>query len=179
MIRINLLPVRAAQKKEKLISQIVILVFAIVVVGLGCFGMQRLLSSKIENVKREIASTQNEIATLNKKIGEVNKIKKLTEELDSKKKVLESLEAARSGPVRTLDELSNVIPDSVWIDSFQLASGVITLRGKGTTEEVVAVFLRDLEASPYFQGVELGSVKRSDQGNDFDLTCRVETPPAN
>jgi len=176
MIRINLLPVRAAQKKEKLISQIVILVGAIVVVGLGCFAVQSLLVSKIDNVRTEITNAENEINQLNKKIGEVNKIKQLTAELDEKKKVLENLEASRSGPVKILDELSNVIPDKVWIDSFQLSSGSIALRGQGTTEEIIAVFLRDLEDSPYFQGVELGSVKRGKQGNDFDLTCRVETP---
>lgn len=179
MIRINLLPVRAAQKKEKLISQVVILVLSVALVGLGCAGMQTLLSTKIKDVRGEISSAQNEINRLNKKIGEVNKIKKLTAELDSKKKVLESLEAGRSGPVKLLDELSAVIPDNVWIDSFQLSNGGISLRGKGITEEVIAVFLRDLEASPYFQGVELGSVRRGTQGNDFDLSCRVETPPAN
>jgi len=177
MIRINLLPVRAAQKKEKLISQIVILVGSIVLVGLGCYAVQGLLQSKIDDTQSEIVAIQNEINVLNKKIGEVNKIKQLTADLDSKKKVLENLEAGRSGPVRSLDELSRIIPDKVWISSLQVANGSVTLRGQGTTEEVVAIFMRDLEASPYFQGVELGSVRRGGQGNEFDLSCRLETPP--
>ena len=178
MIRINLLPVRAAQKKEKLISQVVILVGAIVLVGVGCAGVQWLLSSKISETEAKIKKAQGDIRSLDKKIGEVNKIKALTADLDSKKKVLEDLEAGRSGPVRVLDELSSVIPEKVWISTFSLANDQISMRGQGTTEEVIAEFLRDLEASPYFQGVELGSVKRGKQGNDFDVRCRVEKPAA-
>jgi len=177
MIRINLLPVRAAQKKEKLISQIVILVGSVVLVGVGCYAVQALLLSKIEDTQQKITATQNEIRDLDKKIGEVNKIKQLTADLDAKKKVLEDLESGRTGPVRGLDELSRVIPDKVWISSLQVANGSVTLKGRGTTEEVIAVFMRDLEDSPYYRGVELGSIKRGSQGNDFDLRCRIEAPP--
>ncbi|PLY02887.1 MAG: fimbrial protein [Desulfuromonas sp.] len=176
MIRINLLPVRAAQKKEKLISQIVILVGSIVLVGLACSAVQGLLGGKISDAEQKISTTKNEIRRLDKKIGEVDKIKQLTADLDSKKKVLEDLDAGRTGPVKWLDELSSVIPDKVWINSLQVANGKVSLNGTGTTEEVIAVFMRDLEASPYYVGVDLGAVKRGKQGNSFDLTCRLESP---
>ena len=69
MIRINLLPVRAAQKKEKLVSQVVILVGALVLVALGCGALQGLLISNISDYEKKISSTESEIKALNKKFS--------------------------------------------------------------------------------------------------------------
>jgi len=177
MIRINLLPVRAAQKKEKLISQIVVLSVTLVATALICGGLQAMLSSKIAERREQIQEADREIASLNKKIGEVDKIKKLTADLENKRKVLASLEAARSGPVRLLDELSRAIPEKVWIDSFQVSGGNVSISGSGLTEEDVAVFLKALDDSDYYQGVNLEVIQDSKEGNTFKLQCRVQNPP--
>lgn len=178
MIKINLLPVRAAQKKEKMISQIIVLVVAIVATGAICFALQSLLSSKIEEYKSDIKKADQEIAQLNRKIGEVDKIKKLTADLEKKRKVLADLEAGRSGPVKLLDELGMAMPEKVWIDDLTVKGGAVKISGAGLTAEDVAVFLRSLEESPYYQNVSLGEIKDSKQGNTFNLTCQVEKPSA-
>jgi len=176
MIRINLLPVRAAQKKEKFISQVVVLIVTLVVTAAICAGLQTMLSGKIETTENQIQEANAEIVSLNKKIGEVDKIKKLTADLENKRKVLASLEAGRSGPVRLLDELSNAIPEKVWIDSFQVSGANVAISGSGLTEEDVAVFMRSLEESEYYKGLDLEIIQESKDGNTFKLKCNVETP---
>jgi len=178
MIRINLLPVRAAQKKEKLISQVVVLILALVGAAAICIALQTMLSSKIEDYQADIKQADREIAQLNKKIGEVDKIKKLTADLEKKRKVLADLEAGRSGPVRLLDQLSQSIPEKVWINDLTVKGPSVKITGAGLTAEDVAVFLRALEESPYYKNITLGEIKDSKQGNTFNLTCQVETPPA-
>ena len=51
MIRINLLPVKAAQKKEQLRNQMIVLLITIVLVFAGCFVVQRSIQSDIDGVK--------------------------------------------------------------------------------------------------------------------------------
>ncbi len=182
MIRINLLPVKAAQKKEKLRGQAVVLIVSMAIAVFGCAALYGTALKKIANENEAIAQKEGEIARLKKTIGEVSHFKKLQEELRGKLDVLEKIKLARSGPVRLLDELSLALPSKVWLVSYKETNGSISLNGLGLSEEVVAEFLRDLEESPYFRGVELKVIEQANQGGQrlqkFDIACQTETPPA-
>lgn len=182
MIRINLLPVRAAQKKEMLRGQIVVFVLSLVLVVAACGGIYMNQLMRIDAVRDEISKNRSESARLKKVIGEVTHFKKMQQELRGKLDVLEKIKQGKSGPVHLMDELSAAIPDKVWIDSFKESSGNITISGGGLNEEVVAEFLRNLEESQYYQGVELQVIQQEGRGGaktqKFTLSCRVETPPA-
>ena len=180
MIRINLLPVRAAQKKEQLRSQIVILVLAVVLTFIVCIGLYTSISFKVDERQQDIKNKQNEIAQLKKVIGEVDRFKDLKKELQGKLDVLDQLKANRTGPVRLLDELSNAIPSKVWINSFKEAGGSISMSGVGLNEEAVAEFLQRLEASDYYKDIELQVIeKKTESGRQvesFQIVCRSESP---
>lgn len=182
MIRINLLPVRAAQKKEKLRGQIAVLILSLILVVAACGGIYANQLMRIEAVRDEIRANKQESDRLKKTIGEVAQFKKMQQELRGKLDVLDKIKQGKKGPVHLLEELSSAIPDKVWIESFKEADGVISIKGGGLNEEVVAEFLRNLEASAYYQGVELQVIEQETRGviksQKFSLTCRVETPPA-
>ncbi len=180
MIRINLLPVKAAQKKEALRGQLIILALCVAVTVAGCAAVYVSLLGKTTEAAEENARKEAEINRLKSVIGEVGRFKKLQQELQGKLDVLDKLKQGQSGPVHLLDELSKAVPEKMWIVTFKEAAGAISISGVSLNEETVAEFLRDLEASPYYQGVELQVVEQSSQGgsklNKFDVTCRVETP---
>ncbi len=180
MIRINLLPVRAAQKKEKLRGQLVILILSLAITLLVCVGAYASLYLKIDGVNDEIRENQAEIDRLKKTLGEVAHFKKLQEELRGKLEVLDKLKAGKIGPVRLLDELSTAVPDRLWIDSFKETGGKISITGVGLTEETVADFMRRLDQSPYFKNVELQVIEQTGKEGQklqkFSLTCQAETP---
>lgn len=181
MIRINLLPVKAAQKKEKLRGQLIILLASAVIVSAGCGAVYLSLVSKVDAAREENVRREDELNQLKKKIGEVGRFKKMKEELQGKLDVLAKLKEGQSGPVHLLDELSARMPDKLWINSFKSAGGAVSISGFGLNEETVAQFLRDLEASPYYMNVELQVIEQAAQGglklHKFDITGRVETPP--
>jgi type IV pilus assembly protein PilN len=181
MIRINLLPVKAAQKKEQLRGQLVILLLCVVIAAAGCAAVYIALTAKVSAVKEENARKEAEINRLRNQIGEVGRFKKLQQELQGKLDVLDQLKEGQAGPVHLLDELSKAVPDKLWITSFKESAGAVSLSGLGLNEETVAQFLRDLEATPYYQNVELQVVEQTTQGGlklqKFDITCRVRTPP--
>lgn len=181
MIRINLLPVRAAQKKEKLRAQISILVLTVVVALVVCAGLYAAMAVKISNQKEEIARINDEIRQLQKIIGEVGRYKKLSEDLQAKLNVMDRLKEGQTGPVHLLDQLSLVLPERLWVTSFKESGGAISITGIGLNETAVAAFMQNLEASPYYVGVELQVIEQVTQDGlklqRFSLSARATAPP--
>ncbi len=183
MIRINLLPLKATQKKEKLRGQLIILAISIGLTFVGCFFVYGTLLKRISAEKASILEKEAESARLQKDIGEVAHFEKLQKELRGKLDVLDKIKAARSGPVHLMDEISVALPDKVWITSYKENAGLIDVSGIGFTEEIVAEFLNKLEKSPYYKNVVLQIIEQKIEGKDqrrlhrFDLKCSSEAPP--
>ncbi len=181
MIRINLLPVKAAQKKERLHGQLIILVGSTVLVLLACAGVYAAILTKISDVKDEIARKDAEINQLRRTIGEVGQVKKLQEELRAKLDILGKLKDGKTGPVMMLDALVDSLPEKLWLTSFKEAAGALSVSGMALNEAAVAQFMQNLERSPYFTGVELQVIEQTGQAGQrlhkFDISCRSVTPP--
>ncbi|GAB4170343.1 MAG: PilN domain-containing protein [Geothermobacteraceae bacterium] len=180
MIRINLLPVRAVQKKEQLRSQVVILVLSVLLVGASCAALYMSMDGKIKDVRADIDRKNRKIAELRKKIGEVGRVKKLQEELRGKIEVLQTLKKNRSGPVHLLDELNRSLPPKLWLTNFGEGGADVRISGVGLNEETVAEFMRNLEKSEYFQNIQLRVTEQMPKDGmklqRFDLSARKERP---
>src|SRR3989454_10273146 len=118
MIFINLLPVRAAKKREFGRQQLVLFVLLLVLAGIGNYFVYNRFESELRSLDKQIATTRAEIAQLEKTIGEVKSIKDDKKALEDKLKILDTLKKGRTGPVKVLDELASVVPQKVWILQF-------------------------------------------------------------
>ena len=69
------------------------------------------------------------------------------------------------------------MPDKLWLTKFKEGSGKAKISGIGSSEETVALFMRNLEASEFYEGVELKVMKQKVQNkikfHQFDLTCKT------
>ena len=182
MIRINLLPVRAAQKKEKLRAQISIFVLCIILACIGCGGLYVQKMTAIAAVEDEIADLNTQNNDLKKKIGQVKDFEKKKADLEQKLAILKTLKDGKSGPVHLLDELSTALPDNVWLTKFSEKNGNISISGIADNEETVAAFMKNLDSSPYYRDIELSVTEQTKIGDNkmqkFSLNCNVETPPS-
>lgn len=180
MIRINLLPVRAAQKKERLVNQLAILIFAVSATLVVCFLVWMSMSGRIDDATATNKATQNKINSLKKDLRAIKGFEVSKKALRAKLDILDKLKANRSGPVKLLDELSKSTPEKVWILTFSETAGAVTMTGGGMSEESIAGFLRDLENSPSYKNVELAVIEQKKlDDNDylsFKISCSVETP---
>ena len=180
MIRINLLPVRAAQRKERLRSQLSIFFLCVILSCIACGALYIQKSAAINNVEAEIATINQKNKELRKKIGQVKDYEKKKADLEKKLAVLDKLKAGKSGPVRLLDELSAALPDKLWLTKFSEKSGAINLAGVADSENTVAVFMKRLDSSPYYKNVELSVTEQTKAGDrkmqKFTLNCSVEVP---
>src|SRR6266478_8401435 len=100
MIYINLLPVRAAKKREFGRQQLVLSVLLLVLAGIGNFFVYNRFESGLRLLDKQIVSTRAEIAQLEKTIGEVKSIKEDKKALEDKLKILDALKKGRTGPVK-------------------------------------------------------------------------------
>src|SRR5437660_7379866 len=150
MIRINLLPVRAAKKREFGRQQIVLFVLLLVLAGIGNFFWYNRVSSELASLDKQITSTRAEIAQLEKTIGEVKSIKEDKKALEDKLRILDTLKKGRTGPVKVLDELATIIPQKVWLNDYTEAGGAVTMNGSAASYEDLSTFSKKLKESTHF-----------------------------
>lgn len=180
MIKINLLPVRESQKKEKLREQLVILAACVVFVIIGCATAYTTVLAKISQKNDVLTEQAKTIEQLKKQIGEVEKVKKLQTELQAKLDILDTLKANKIGPAHMLDELSSAVPEKLWIDTFDDLGGAVSLSGLSVSEETVAQFMQQIEKSSYYSNVELQALEQTVVGGNklqkFKLAMKEEHP---
>lgn len=115
MIRINLIPFRAARKKENVRQQVSIFLLLMVLVGIGLIWYNARLDKKIAALNSQIEYTQKEIVRYNKIAKEVDALKEKLAVLKQKLAVIEALEENRGTAFRMLDSLNDlVIPKRMW-----------------------------------------------------------------
>ena len=135
----------------------------------------------INSVKDEIAVIDQKNKELRKKIGQVRDFEKKKADLEQKLAILQTLKDGKSGPVHLLDELSAALPEKLWLTKFSEKGGQINLTGVADTENTVAVFMRNLDSSPYYKNIELSVTEQTKAGDrkmqKFTLNCSVEAPP--
>lgn len=180
MIRINLLPVRAAQKRARFQREIVIFCAVLVLAVAGCAALYFNMKMKIAAERETIANYDKEINSLRSVLGEVAEFKKKQAEYQEKLDVLADLKRKKSGPIHLLDDLNKVLPDKLWLESFQEKSGAIQIKGIGVSEKTVAGFITGLEASPYYRDVDLKVTRQIDQDGkklqSFEIDCKADYP---
>lgn len=155
MMEINLLPHREARRAADLRESIALLVLGLVVLAGGIFFMSKSVRSELSAAEINVAQLEADIARYKPQQLLVEKFKAQKKELQDKLDVIGSLEAARSGPVRVLDELSSNVPERLWLTQIATKGKEIRLEGQSLDTGVVADFLRVLNASPYFVNVDL------------------------
>ena len=183
MVRINLLPVRVSKKKEAGRQQLVL--FAVVLAA-GLAGNWIWASSRAGDLKAreaKLARTREDIAQLERIIGEVKNIKDAQQELQKKLDVLDKLKQGRTGPVHMLDELAMVTPRQLWLSKMEEKAGAVSFAGSAVSIDDVSEFMTKLKQSKYFTNVELKkttSVKgagRSERQVTFEITATVTYNP--
>lgn len=155
MIRINLIPAEEVQRSAGKRQQMAIgalVVGGAVLLLIGVHGWQQVA---LMSANRTQARLEREIAELKGPYEAVVQMERQKKELQEKLAVIHDLEAKKVGPVRMLTDLSDATPEKLWLTEFVETGGAARLSGLGVDEQTVADFLRRLDSSPFFVGVDL------------------------
>jgi len=144
MIRINLLPVRVAKKRE--MGKQILVLFAIVLVGavVGNYMWYSDRKAEFDQNANGIRQVQTKIEELKKVIGEVDKINDRKAEVEKKLGVLDNLRKGRTGPVKMLDAMATSIPKKLWLKGFVEDKGGMKVSGSAISHDEVAEFMSNL-----------------------------------
>lgn len=178
MIRINLLPFRAARKIENIRRQITIYALVVVLtIVLLAYGFLQ-LNSEVSGLREKKKSLNAELATYQKTLNEIKKLEKTIKSVETKLAVIKRLEKGKSGPVLLLDAVANAVPkDKLWLNSLSESRGILDLSGTAMDNETVALFMDNLKASDQIVSVELENTKLRSfpkyklNASDFKLRC--------
>lgn len=160
MIRINLLPVRAAKKKESIRFQLTVAglaTFFVFAVSMAGYVMVR---SEASSLSDQITSGDQELAELKKKIGELSKIKEQKRIVEEKLRIINQLEADRTGPAKLFRAIADAIPSKAWLRSIKDEDFQIAVEGFASDDEAVAEFMRGLEKAAIGSAVDLDVAQR-------------------
>lgn len=155
MMEINLLPHREARRAADLRETVAVLLFGLVVIAGAIFFTDKSVKADLHMAQANVDQLKADISRYEPQQKLVGEFKTRKKQLQDKLDIIESLENARNGPVRILDELSGNVPERLWLTGIQTEGVGIRLEGQSLDTGVVADFLRGLNASPFFTNVDL------------------------
>lgn len=164
MIRINLVPQdearrQAARQRDQQVAVLVAIVLVAII-----FVAEFFTRRDADEVDREAALYQAQLAELTEKYQQNVLLERKQKALESKLKTIDVLERQTRGPVRVLADLGEATPEKLWLTEMRETGGAAVLSGRGLDNQTVAIFMQNLENSPYFSNVELVETKQVEDG---------------
>ena len=181
MIRINLMPFRAARKKENIRRQISVffLSFFLMLAVLIYYNIH--LGGQIKDLKTDVDTTKNEVAKFQKITKQIEEIKQKLAILEKKTEVIRKLETNRFEPVEMLDNMSGkTIANRMWFTSFDDRPQNVQIDGIALDNKTVADFMTRLEGTGLFGSVRLQTIQqhvvKGSGLKKFSITCSKPVP---
>lgn len=173
MIRINLLPHREERRKALRQQFYALAGLVSALAGVIWFVGFSYINGQIDQQVEKNTFLKKEIATLDKQIEEIQKLKEQTEALLARKQVIESLQANRSETVHLFNELARLLPSGVYLRSIKQEQQKITLVGYAQSNARVSTLMHNLDESPVLERPVLVEIKATTAGkrriNEFTL----------
>jgi type IV pilus assembly protein PilN len=159
MIRVNLLPYReeARQARRKQFDLLLGLsvVAGVVIVVLGYLLLEQLLS--VQQERNDYL--KEEIATLDRRIADVNALKKEIQGLVERKNIIESLQEDRSETVHLLSGLVEQVPAGIYLTEVQQRDKNVSLKGYTQSSSRVSTLMKNIDESPWMEAPRLRFIR--------------------
>ena len=115
------------------------------------FAVYTLIETQIEQQNRKNDFLKQEIAVLDKQLEEIKQLREKTNALLARKKVIEDLQRDRGETVYLLSELTQQVPEGVYLKSLKQDGLKVNIAGYAQSNARVSALMRNLEASPWLE----------------------------
>ncbi len=163
MPHINLLPWRDDLRKRREKEFIVTAVIAALMMGGVVLGVHLHYESRIAYQNQRNTFIETEISSLDKKIKEIENLKKERDSLIARTKVIQDLQAGRPEIVHVFDELVTTLPDGVYYTKVSQKGRQLNLTGVAQSNARVSSLMRSLNTSTWFDNSELVEITTTEQ----------------
>ena len=172
MPRINLLPWRDQERKERKLAFFVALGGAAVGAAVVAFACFLLFKSNIGSQEERNNLLRAEIKTVDRQIEEINDLEMQKQRFISRMQVIEKLQRSRSEVVHLFDEVARTMPDGTYLTTFAQDGKKLKFEGVAQSSTRVSTFMRAISASQWMKDPELEVVESkpgNTVGNSFVL----------
>ena len=172
MPRINLLPWRDEQRKERKLAFLVALGGGTIAAIVAAFAAYLLMGSMVDAQQRRNEVLRAEIKRLDKQIEEINDLEGAKQKYIARMEIIEKLQRSRPQVVHLFDEIVRTLPDGVYLTSVKQTDKRLKFEGVAQSSTRVSAFMRNIDGSEWLKNPELEVVetgKGKAPGSSFTL----------
>ena len=174
MPRINLLPWRDQQRRDRKLAFFVALGGAAALAAIAAFIAYLLLGSMIDAQEHRNERLRAQIKVLDKQIEEINDLEAQKQKFISRMQIIEKLQRSRPEVVHLFDELVKEMPDGTYLTTVKQTGNKLKLEGIAQSSTRVSALMRNISASQWLRNPELEVVqtKSDTAGSSFVLDAQ-------
>jgi type IV pilus assembly protein PilN len=172
MPRINLLPWREDERKERKIAFTVALGVSALGAAVVTFAVYLMFGSMIDAQERRNEQLRVEIKKLDQQIEEINDLESSKQKFIARMEIIEKLQRSRPEIVHVFDEIVRTLPDGVYLTGVKQTDKRFKFEGVAQSSTRVSSFMRNIDGSEWLRNPELEVVqttKDKGPGSNFTL----------
>lgn len=180
MAHINLLPWRETQRKQREQQFIAGLVAAAVLALLLLGGSWFVVDQQIQHQQARNKRIKAEIKLVEKQIKEINELETIKSRLLSRMEVIEALQASRSQAVHFFEEITNTLPEGVYLTEVDQNGTRVTIKGIAESNSRVSQYMNRLDQAEWLGSPQLVVINTRERNqlrvSEFTLKLRFRAP---
>jgi len=179
MAKINLLPWREEQRKEKTRQFVSIMAFSVVLTLCMVALVHVTISGQIDYQSKRNQILENEIKQLDTALKEIEGLEDTKEKLLARMDIIQSLQQKRPQIVHLFDEIVRTVPEGIYLTSIKQSGTTITINGVAESNGRVSAYMRNIDASKWMSTPKLTVIetrKGTLRSSNFVLTTSQSAP---
>ena len=180
MPRINLLPWREAQRKDRKVAFMVALggaaVCALVVMG----AVYVLYNGMIDAQVRRNDLLKAQIKVLDRQIEEINDLEQTKRQFIARMQIIEKLQRSRPEIVHVFDQIVKTLPEGIYLTGVSQTGDHLKFNGVAQSSTRVSAFMRNIDGSQWMKNPTLEVIQSSQGafGSSFTLDAEESAEAA-
>lgn len=166
MARINLLPWREEQRKEKQQNFLVTLISVILITGVIMAGVHFYYVDRIDYQNSRNAYLNKEIRALDQQIKEIRDLEDTKKQLQAQLDIIQTLQSSRPEVVHLFDQLVKTLPDGVYLTSLRQTGNKLVIQGIAQSNARVSSYMWNIDKSDWLADPKLDVISTKGSGNE-------------
>src|ERR1700687_3185854 len=145
MPRINLLPWREEQRRERKLAFLVALGGGTIAAAVVGFAAYLLMGSMVDAQQQRNTMLRAEIKRLDKQIEEINDLESAKQKFIARMEIIEKLQRSRPEIVHVFDEIVRTLPDGAYLTGLKQTDLKFRFDGVAQSATRVSTFMRNID----------------------------------
>lgn len=158
MPRINLLPWREEQRKERQKNFMAAAAGAAILGAASVLAATFMINRAIDHQNERNEYLKSEIVLLDKQIEEIEGMETQKERLLARMEIIEQLQKSRPEIVHLFDEFVTTLPEGVFLTLLEQTGSRLQFKGSAESSTRVSTYMRRIDSSPWMTDPDLGGI---------------------